>query len=227
MYATPAAQDGAPPRRSVDPRRLRERMVRTLQQKGICDAAVLQAMLAVRRDLFVEEALRCQAYEDMALPIGQGQTISQPSTVAWMSAMLEVSPGMRVLEIGTGSGYQSAVLAAMGCRVFTVERLPELSTRAQEIFRLLGLENIRARCGDGTLGMPGSAPFARIIVTAGGPEVPRPLFDQLDSPGVLLIPVGEKRRAQRLLRIRKEGGRVLEEDLGPAVFVDLVGNHGW
>lgn len=214
-------------RRDIDPRRLRERMVRGLAARGLADDAVLRAMLAVRRDLFVEEALRCQAYEDIALPIGLGQTISQPSTVARMTALLDVRPGMRVLEVGTGSGYQSAVLAALGCRVFTVERLAELCARAQAVFRRLGLTSIRMRCGDGTLGMPGAAPFERIIVTAGGPEVPRPLIEQLDSPGVLLIPVGKRRREQRLIRICRKGGQVLQEDLGPAVFVDLVGSHGW
>lgn len=214
-------------RRAIDPVRLRERMVRELALKGIQDAAVLQALRAVPRHLFVPEALRSQAYEDTALPIGQGQTISQPYTVALMTSMLEVQAGMRVLEIGTGSGYQAAVLDAMRCRVFSIERLPELFEKTRRVLQAMGIRSVHLMRGDGTMGMSAAAPFDRIIVTAGGPEVPAPLVAQLDNNGIMLIPVGEKKRTQRLLRIRKENGRVFQEDLGNAVFVDLVGNHGW
>jgi protein-L-isoaspartate(D-aspartate) O-methyltransferase len=216
------------PASTIDPKRLRLRMVREqIEARGINDPAVLGAMAAVPRHLFVQEALRAQAYEDTPLPIGYGQTISQPYIVARMSQLLEVERGMRVLEIGTGSGYQAAVLCAMGCTVFTVERMRELYLNTSSLLRQMGLRGIHMQRRDGTLGMPEAAPFERIIVTAGGPEVPRPLVDQLEEGGILLIPVGEKPRTQRLLRVRKEQGRTSTEDLGPVVFVDLVGDHGW
>ena len=144
-----------------------------------------------------------------------------------MSQLLEARRGMRVLEIGTGSGYQAAVLASMGCVVFTVERLRELYQSTAPLLRQLGLRSIHMQRRDGTLGVPEAAPFDRIIVTAGGPEVPPPLVDQLDEGGILLIPVGSRPRTQRLLRLRKTQGRVSREDLGPVIFVDLVGDHGW
>ena len=194
---------------AIDPRRLRLRMVRELAARGITDGRVLDAMSRVPRHLFVPEGLRSRAYEDCPLPIGYGQTISQPSTVALMSQMLETSPGMRVLEVGTGSGYQAAVLAAMGYTVYTVERLKELYQSARALLQ------------------PAAAPFDRIIVTAGGPQIPRPLLEQLAVDGIMLIPVGARPRTQRLMRIMRRQGRLCSEDLGPAVFVDLVGDHGW
>ena len=211
----------------LDPRRSRQRMVQELKRSGITDEAVLQAMGTVPRHLFVEEALRVQAYEDIRLPIGYGQTISQPSTVALMTQRLEARPGMRVLEIGTGSGYQAAVLAVMGCRVYTVERLAELYHVTRNLLQQLSLRAIPMVRGDGTLGLPAAAPFERIIVTAGGPEIPHPLLEQLAEGGILLIPVGDKPRTQCLLRVRRRAGRFLTENLGPANFVDLVGSHGW
>lgn len=211
----------------LDPRRSRQRMVQELRRSGITDEAVLQAMAGVPRHLFVEEALRVQAYEDIRLPIGYGQTISQPSTVALMTQNLEVRPGMRVLEIGTGSGYQAAVLAVMGCRVYTVERIAELYHATRNLLQQLSLRAIYMVRGDGTLGLPAAAPFERIIVTAGGPEVPQPLLQQLAEGGILLIPVGDKPRTQRLLRVHRRAGRFFTENLGPANFVDLVGSHGW
>lgn len=218
----------APQALPVDPKRLRLRMVREqLEARGISNPAVLSAMATVPRHLFVQEALRAQAYEDTPLPIGHGQTISQPYIVALMSELLEAERGMRVLEIGTGSGYQAAVLASMGCTVFTVERLRELYQSARALLRQLGLRGIYMQRHDGTLGMPDAAPFERIIVTAGGPEIPRPLVDQLGEGGVMLIPVGARPRTQRLMRLRKERGNVRKEDLGSVIFVDLVGDHGW
>ena len=211
----------------LDPRRSRQRMVQELKRSGITDAAVLQAMAVVPRHLFVEEALRVQAYEDIRLPIGYGQTISQPSTVALMTQRLEARPGMRVLEIGTGSGYQAAVLAVMGCRVYTIERIAELYHATRNLLQQLSLRDIYMVRGDGTLGLPAAAPFERIIVTAGGPEIPQPLLQQLAEGGILLIPVGDKPRTQRLLRVQRRAGRFLTENLGPANFVDLVGSHGW
>ena len=210
-----------------DLRLSRKRLVEHLAAKGITDTAVLRAMHSVPRHRFVPDALYAQAYEDTPLPIGYGQTISQPFVVALMTQELELQPGMRVLEIGTGSGYQAAVLAAMGCRVYTVERIRELYHAANALFQGLGLRNIHTCRDDGTLGMPATAPFDRILVTAGGPQVPEPLVAQLDDPGILLIPVGTRKREQRLLRVRIEGGRRQTEDLGGVVFVDLVGHHGW
>ena len=203
---------------AIDPRRLRLRMVRELAARGITDGRVLDAMSRVPRHLFVPEGLRSRAYEDCPLPIGYGQTISQPSTVALMSQMLETSPGMRVLEVGTGSGYQAAVLAAMGCTVYTVERLKELYQSARALLQQLDLRAIHMQRSDGTLGMPAAAPFDRIIVTAGGPQIPRPLLEQLAVDGIMLIPVGARPRTQRLMRIMRRQGRLCSEDLGPAVF---------
>lgn len=214
--------------RPVDPRRLRLRMVREqLQGRGITDPGVLDAMSRVPRHLFVPEAFAAHAYNDSPLPIGQGQTISQPYMVARMTQFLEARQGMRVLEIGVGSGYQAAVLAAMGCIVFGMERVKEIYQATSARLRRMGLGAIHIQRGDGTLGLPQAAPFDRIIVSAGGPKIPDPLISQLAVNGVMLIPVGGKPRAQRLLRLRKRLGSITTEDLGAAVFVDLVGHHGW
>ncbi len=218
-----------PSRNAVDPRILRASMVRNLQENvGITDTQVLAAMNALPRHDFVQEAFRLQAYEDRPLPIGYGQTISQPSTVALMTQYLEVERGMRVLEIGTGSGYQAAVLAYLGCRVYTVERIPELYSATRALLeQKFNMRNIFMHRYDGTLGMKEAAPFDRILVTAGGPEIPKPLVAQLDDPGMMLIPVGSQKRSQRLVRVRKQDGVVTVADMGQAVFVDLVGDHGW
>lgn len=213
---------------ALDPKRLRLRMVREqLQARGITDRAILAAMATVPRHLFVQEALRAQAYADTPLPIGYGQTISQPFTVAFMTEMLQVRKNMRILEIGTGSGYQATILAALGCTVFSIERMAALYRQTKELLRQLDVRGIHLFHRDGTLGLPEAAPFDRIIVTAGGPEIPAPLVDQLDNEGILLIPVGEKPRLQRLVRVCKSQGRTVCQDLGPAVFVDLVGDYGW
>ncbi len=209
-----------------DPHRVRERMIRELREQGITDENVLRAMGIIHRHLFVDEALAARAYDLTSLPLGLGQTISNPLTVARMTELLELQAGMRVLEIGTGSGYQAAVLAEMGCFVYTVERLPLLHEKAKKILRELGYARIRMMLGDGTMGYRVAAPYARIIVTAGGPSVPEPLLKQLDEKGIMLIPVGEA-HSQRLLRITRRGSSFVREDFGPASFVDLVGNHGW
>lgn len=207
--------------------RNRERMVRQIKARGVSDERVLSAMRRIPRHLFVDEALQAQAYGDHPVPIGFGQTLSQPYIVALMSMLLVVRPQMRVLEIGAGSGYQAAVLAAMGADVFTVERIQQLYMTARK--RLLEMKyfNVRVKLDDGTLGWPDEGPFDRIIVTAGGPEVPEPLLEQLTDPGIMVIPVGRAKREQRLLRIFKKEGRIYEEDQGGVVFVDLVGSHGW
>ncbi len=201
-------------------------MVKRLEAQGITDESVLAAMRSVRRHLFVPEALQLRAYEEHPLPIGFGQTISQPYIVAFMSQLLEARPGMRVLEIGTGSGYQTAVLRRMGLDVFTVERMEELYSAAQKLFSR-GMPEIRIRCGDGTLGWREQSPFDRIIVTAGGPNLPLPLIEQLGDPGIMVIPVGQVRREQKLFRVSKRGGRVTARALGNVAFVELVGDHGW
>ena len=225
----PGSSGGGPrPAAVLDPKILRRRMVQEqLVARGISDMAVLSAMGTVPRHLFVQEAFRGQAYDDRPLPIGHGQTISQPYIVALMSQMLEAAPGMRVLEVGTGSGYQAAVLAHMGCTVYTVERVRELYQATTLLLRDMRLRAVYMKRDDGTLGMPEAAPFDRIMVTAGGPEVPRPLLEQLSEDGVMLIPVGERKREQRLLRVRRQRTGFCTEDLGGVVFVDLVGSHGW
>jgi protein-L-isoaspartate(D-aspartate) O-methyltransferase len=211
-----------------DLKRNRERMIaEQIRGKGIEDPAVLAAMGQVKRHLFVDEALRSRAYGDHALPIGHGQTISQPYIVALMSTMLKVVPGMRILEIGTGSGYQAAVLAAMGAEIYTVERIRELYAAARKRLLEMRCFRVRVKLDDGTLGWPEEAPFERIIVTAGGPDVPEPLVAQLADPGIMLIPVGRTKRSQTLVEVRKENGRVLRVDKDSVAFVDLVGTHGW
>ena len=206
----------------------RDRMVRDqLVSRGVTDKVVLSAMRKVPRHLFVEEALYGKAYEDYPLPIGYGQTISQPYIVAIMSQLLSAEPGMRVLEIGTGSGYQAAVLSEMGLEVCSVERLRELYSRTSSLLMRLRYRTIRLKLADGTEGWPESAPYDRIIVTAGGPGVPQPLIDQLADTGLMVIPVGEEKRGQRLVIARKENGRVTVENHERVAFVDLVGSHGW
>ncbi|WP_018125662.1 protein-L-isoaspartate(D-aspartate) O-methyltransferase [Desulfovibrio oxyclinae] len=212
----------------IDPRRSRERMVKDqIEARGVSDPAVLEAMRAVPRHKFVESALAAKAYSDSPMPIGEGQTISQPYIVALMSEVLQVRPGMKVLEIGTGSGYQAAILAHMGAEVHTVERIRKLFFTARKRFADMRLFSIRPKLDDGTLGWPEESPYDRIIVTAGGPQVPQPLLDQLADPGRLVIPVGDSRRRQRLVLVTKQDGKVEEQDLGDVAFVDLVGSHGW
>ena len=212
----------------VDPVRSRERMVREqIEARGVSDRAVLDAMRSLPRHLFVEEALASKAYSDGPLPIGEGQTISQPYIVALMSELLRVEPGMKVLEIGTGSGYQAAVLAHMGCDVYTVERIKKLFFNARKRFLDMRMFSVKLKLDDGTVGWPDEAPFDRIIVTAGGPSVPEPLVAQLADPGRMLIPVGEGRRHQSLILMEKKDGQVTRTDKGGVAFVDLVGKHGW
>ncbi|HCR12834.1 protein-L-isoaspartate(D-aspartate) O-methyltransferase [Solidesulfovibrio sp.] len=212
----------------IDFKRNRDRMVRDqIEARGVSDPEVLRAMRKVPRHLFVEEALIPQAYEDHPLPLGHGQTISQPYVVAWMTELLEVSRGQRVLEIGTGSGYQAAVLAELGAYVFTVERVRPLYEAARRLLESLRYLKVRFKLDDGTLGWPDEAPFDRIVVTAGGPRIPEPLLAQLADPGRMVIPVGASRRSQELHVVRKENGRILARKLGDVMFVDLVGAHGW
>ncbi len=212
----------------MDFRSLRERMVEgQLVMRGIRDERVLDAMRRVPRHEFAGQWNAEKAYDDMALPIGAGQTISQPYMVALMTELLELKGGEKVLEIGTGSGYQTAVLAELAAEVCTVEYVPELSIRAEEKLRSLGYSNIKFKVGNGSLGWPEAAPFQGMIVTAGAPQIPAPLFEQLDNDGgVIVIPVGS-RDSQKLIKGRKYAGRFFEEFQTYCVFVPLLGEYGW
>lgn len=201
--------------------RVRDRLIEDLRQSGISDERVLNAIRTVPRHQFVDEALASRAYENNALPIGHGQTISQPWVVAKMTeALLKAAP-KKVLEVGTGSGYQAAVLAALGLEVFTVERIGELLRIARKRFRSLGLQ-LRSKHDDGRIGWPEQAPFDAIIVTAAGPALVDALVDQLAPGGVLVAPVGAA-AGQSLLCLRKQhDGSVQQDDLGAVVFVPLL-----
>jgi protein-L-isoaspartate(D-aspartate) O-methyltransferase len=210
-----------------DDRSDRERMVRTqLVARGIVDQGVLRAMGKVPRHCFVGKELRREAYDDHPMPIGSRQTISQPYIVALMTQALALSGSERTLEIGTGSGYQTAVLAELSGEVYTVERIPELLEAAERVLARLGYSNIRFKAFDGTLGWEEHSPFDAIIVTAGAPRVPAPLRGQLADGGRMVIPVGD-RFSQELVRITRSGRGFKESSLGGCRFVDLIGLHGW
>lgn len=200
----------------------RDRLVRRLRDHGIRDERVLKAVAATPRHEFVDEALSSRAYEDTALPIGLGQTISQPWVVARMTeAVLDAGEPEKVLEVGTGSGYQAAILACLVPQVFTVERIEELLRQARRRFHKLGLNNVYTRHADGHLGWPSQAPFDGIVVTAAASHVPQDLIDQLRVGGVLVAPV-ERRGMQRLLAIRRTEDGTEQEDLGGVIFVPLL-----
>jgi protein-L-isoaspartate(D-aspartate) O-methyltransferase len=206
---------------------LRDLMVeRYLKARGIRDERVLQAMREVPRHMFVPPALAAKAYGDSALPIGQKQTISQPFIVARMIEMLELEGKEKVLEIGTGTGYQACVLSKVAGRVYSIERIPELATKAIELVRRLQFRNVSIKVFDGTYGWSDQAPFDRIIVAAAAPEVPEPLVQQLARTGKMLIPIGTG-GGQRLARVSKVGTRVQIEDCGGVEFVPLIGRFGW
>ncbi|MBW2624411.1 MAG: protein-L-isoaspartate(D-aspartate) O-methyltransferase [Deltaproteobacteria bacterium] len=206
----------------------RQMVSRQLQVRGIKNKRVLEVMGRVPRHLFVEEALASQSYDDRPLAIGEQQTISQPYIVAQMTEALNLTGEEKVLEIGTGSGYQTAVLSELCHKVCTVERFRSLMLKARKILEDLHRFNILYRVGDGTQGWKEEAPFKAIIVTAGAPTVPQPLVDQLAPLGRLVVPVGESRGSQMLLRIEKtKNGTITRTELGACRFVDLVGDHGW
>lgn len=208
----------------------RARLADALRAQGIRDLAVLNAFTEVPRHLFVPEALRGRAYDDVALPIGDGQTISQPSTQARHLEALRLRPSERVLEIGTGSGYQTALLSALTAQVFTVERVQALAARAQQALREAGGgrggANVSFLVGDGTLGWSAYAPYDAILIAAGGPEIPEPLLEQLAPGGRLIIPLGE-RGSQTATLVERAGTTLRRTPLGHARFVPLLGEHGF
>lgn len=206
----------------------RRRMVEMqLARRGLSDARVLDAMRTVAREEFVDESLKAFAYEDCALPVGHGQTISQPYIVALMAEKAEIAPENTVLEIGTGTGYAAAVISLLARRVHTVERIAALVEEAEERFKRLGYDNIEVRVGDGTNGWAQAAPFDAILVTAGGPSIPQALKQQLIVGGHLIMPVGSA-AWQRLLRVTRTAADSYEEtDLGAVRFVPLIGKHAW
>lgn len=204
----------------------RARLVEQLRTQGIRDLAVLRAFAGTPRHLFVPEAVRHRAYEDAALPIGTGQTISQPFTQARYLEALELRGTERVLEIGTGSGYQTALLAALAEQVFTIERVRGLAETAQAALKTAAVSNVSLLVGDGTLGWSAYAPYDAILVAAGGPEVPPPLVEQLAPGGRMIIPLGAK-GAQTLTLVRRTASGLLATPLGDARFVPLVGEHGF
>ena len=206
---------------------VRQRMVQEqLVPRGITDKATLRSMALVPRHLFVEDAMQTRAYGDYPLPIAAGQTISQPFIVALMTQLLKLQGDERVLEIGTGSGYQAAILSRICDKVYTIERINQLLASARKIFGALRYYNIVSKLDDGTLGWPENGPYDAIIITAGGPRIPKPLIDQLADPGRLIIPVGGQ-EVQELQLVTKQQGEISIEILDRVRFVDLIGEHGW
>jgi protein-L-isoaspartate(D-aspartate) O-methyltransferase len=206
----------------------RLRMVERLREHyKIVDERVLAAMSRIPRHLFVPEAIKSQAYNDNALPISGGQTISQPFIVARMTELLELKGNEKVLEIGAGSGYQTAVLASLSRSVFAVERLPDLADKARVRLHGLGITNVTVKTADGTSGWDAYMPYDVALVAAGGPEIPEPPVMQLKVGGRLVIPIGEDKKAQMLIRVTRQTTGYTQENFGPCAFVPLIGKHGW
>ena len=206
-------------------RGLRGKLVRKLRQKGIRDEKLLEAIGKVPRHAFFDDALLGHAYEDKAFPIGHGQTISQPFTVAFQTEKLEIKAGDKVLEIGTGSGYQACILVEMGAKVYTIEYNRSLYQHTRDFLPGLGY-NPFFFFGDGSKGLPVRAPYDKIIVTAGAPIVPDPLVDQLSENGILVIPVGDREK-QKMVKLIKRNGKILKEEFEFFSFVPLLGEQGW
>ncbi len=193
----------------------------------IADTKVLDVMANLPRHEFVPEALKAQAYKDNALPIAGGQTISQPFIVARMTELLELKGNEKILEIGAGTGYQTAILASLARKVFAIERLPNLAAEAEQRLRTLGFRNVTLKAGDGTVGWDVYHPFDAMLVAAGGPSMPEPLVRQLKVGGRLVIPIGEGQRSQNLIRVTRTAAGYTQENFGPCAFVPLIGKHGW
>lgn len=205
----------------------RQQMVETLVERGIRDNKVLNVFRKVPRHLFLDEALWPQAYSDHPLPIGEKQTISQPYIVALMTEALQLTGREKVLEIGTGSGYQTAILAELADRVYSIERIPGLAKRARKILDDLKYTNVIIRVGDGTEGWRSESPFSGIIVTAAAPDAPDPLMQQLAIEGRLIIPIGDEQFQDLMLYVKEGEDRYREENYGGCRFVKLIGEHGW
>jgi protein-L-isoaspartate(D-aspartate) O-methyltransferase len=206
----------------------RERMIKLLREHyKIKDERVLAAMLEIPRHQFVPEALKTQAYKDNALPIASKQTISQPFIVARMTELLELTAQSKILEIGAGSGYQTAILAKLANRIYAIERVPILVKEAQEKLQRFNLNNVTLICADGTLGWQTHAPFDAILVAAGSPTIPQPLLNQLKIGGRLVLPVGQDQKSQKLIRVTRTERDFVTEDFGACAFVPLIGEHGW
>jgi protein-L-isoaspartate(D-aspartate) O-methyltransferase len=210
---------------SYKQRGLRNILVKNLAKKGISDPNVLRAIGKVPRHVFFDNALLSHAYEDKAFPIGEGQTISQPYTVAFQTEKLEIKQGDKVLEIGTGSGYQACVLLELGVTLYTIEYQRKLYEKAEWFLPTLGYKPYFV-CGDGSKGLPHKAPFDKIIVTAGAPIIPMALFEQLNEEGILIIPVGN-RDTQTMIKIVKRNGKMMKEEFANFAFVPLLGEQGW
>ncbi len=210
----------------IDYQKARNDLVESLARRGIRDPLVLKAMNSVERHRFVAPNLRSRAYEDVPLPIGEHQTISQPYMVAYMTELLRLTGREKVLEIGTGSGYQAVILAQLASRVFTIERIVSLAKKAKLRFDEMCTSNIIQKIGDGTLGWQEFAPFDRIVVTAGAPAIPDSLMQQLADGGSMVIPSGS-RRLQDLKLVEKRGDKIITLSKGGCVFVPLLGNEGW
>jgi|TARA_R110002096_G_scaffold4199_2_gene19800 protein-L-isoaspartate(D-aspartate) O-methyltransferase len=204
----------------------RRELIRTLRNKGISNEAILEAINNVPRHFFFDSALLSHAYEDKAFPIGEGQTISQPYTVAFQSELLNVVPGEKVLEIGTGSGYQAGILYCLGAKVHTIEFNKTLYERTKRFLPKIGVK-VKHYHGDGSLGLPEQAPFDKIIVTAGAPVVPKTLLLQLKIGGVLVIPVGDRKQQQMLKLTKQTSKKILKETFDNFSFVPLLGDEGW
>ncbi len=204
----------------------RQRLIETLQSKGIRDLSVLRAIEMTPRHAFVPTGLRHRAYEDAPLPIGNGQTISQPWVHARYLEILHLTGKERVLEVGTGSGYQTVLLAHLASQVFSIERIPALLQQARENIRQAGVNNVSVLLGDGTIGWREYAPYDAILVGAGSPSIPQPLLDQLAEGGRLLIPIGD-REEQKLIVAERRGGQIVKREEAPVRFVPLIGHHGW
>lgn len=204
----------------------RQRLVETLQSKGIRDLSVLRAFEMTPRHAFVPTGIRHRAYEDAPLPIGNGQTISQPWVHARYLELLKLTGKERVLEVGTGSGYQTVLLAHLTAQVFSIERIPALLQSARENIQRAGVNNVSLLMGDGTIGWREYAPYDAILVGAGAPSMPQPLLDQLAEGGRLLIPIGD-RDEQKLVVADRKDGRIELHEVAPVRFVPLVGHHGW
>jgi protein-L-isoaspartate(D-aspartate) O-methyltransferase len=204
---------------------MRKSLINTLRTKGIKDESVIKAISKVPRHYFFDNALLHHAYEDKAFPIGNGQTISQPYTVARQTELLELEDGMKVLEIGTGSGYQAAILSLLKVKVYSIECVSPLFKKTKDHLRHLGY-HVRCYYGDGSLGLPKSAPFDRILITAGTPQIPKTLIEQLKNGGVIVAPVGDL-KTQEMVRIIKSGDGYSTEKHGFFTFVPLTGEKGW